>query len=242
MTQLERLWGHKVEWMLCLYHIGELPFKKLIKSLDGDTTGPESYAANSCLWLVKSDHVTWTLASDWFIVIHSDYLTLILAYLPLIGWEWLCNLYTGLWLVPRDYVTSILASDWWLFNLDDVQPQYHLFYYHLNLCDCGFQVPLDHSSLMLSRWISTEDSLVSSFPRWSVLMRSSMVSPQIRRLWWAWLEWSALELSLRILSSMHLAKCTMQGIFFCCSTVDLKYCPLIGQLVSNCALIGWWTF
>ena len=43
ITQLERLWGHKVEWVTCLYHIGELPMRKLLSDLDGVTKSPDSY-------------------------------------------------------------------------------------------------------------------------------------------------------------------------------------------------------
>ena len=43
IAQLELLWGHKVEWVTCLYHIGELPMKKLLSELDGETKSPDSY-------------------------------------------------------------------------------------------------------------------------------------------------------------------------------------------------------
>ena len=44
IAQLERLWGHKVEWVTCLYHIGELPMRKLLSDLDGVTKSPDSYS------------------------------------------------------------------------------------------------------------------------------------------------------------------------------------------------------
>ena len=47
MTQLERLWGHKVEWVTCLYHIGELPMRKLLSELDGTTKSPDSFSGIS---------------------------------------------------------------------------------------------------------------------------------------------------------------------------------------------------
>ena len=47
MTQLERLWGHKVEWVTCLYQIGELPMKKLLSDLDGITKSLDLYSGIS---------------------------------------------------------------------------------------------------------------------------------------------------------------------------------------------------
>ena len=44
ISQLERLWGHKVEWVTCLYHINELPMRKLLSDLDGVTKSPDSYS------------------------------------------------------------------------------------------------------------------------------------------------------------------------------------------------------
>ena len=56
--------------------------------------------------LVKSDHVTWTLASYWLRVITWP------GYWPPIGWDWLGDLETGFLLAESDYVTWILASYW----------------------------------------------------------------------------------------------------------------------------------
>ena len=47
IAQLELLWGHKVEWVTCLYHIGELPMRKLLSDLDGVTKSPDSYSGIS---------------------------------------------------------------------------------------------------------------------------------------------------------------------------------------------------
>ena len=47
IAQLELLWGHKVEWVTCLYHIGELPLRKLLSELDGVTKSPDSYSGIS---------------------------------------------------------------------------------------------------------------------------------------------------------------------------------------------------
>ena len=46
ITQLERCWGHKVEWVTCLYHINELPMRRLLTVLDGKTKSPDSYTGN----------------------------------------------------------------------------------------------------------------------------------------------------------------------------------------------------
>ena len=43
------------------------------------------------VWLVVSDHMTWTLASGWLRVITWP------GHRPLIGWEWSHDLDTGLW-------------------------------------------------------------------------------------------------------------------------------------------------
>ena len=49
ISQLELLWGHKVEWVTCLYHIGELPMRKLLSELDGVTKSPDSYSGIQCV-------------------------------------------------------------------------------------------------------------------------------------------------------------------------------------------------
>ena len=72
--------------------------------------GQPQCQANTGLWLVERDHVTWILATDWSKKILQP------EYSPLIGRERSRDLDTGLWLAECDHLAWIGASDWLLNN------------------------------------------------------------------------------------------------------------------------------
>ena len=78
------------------------------------------------LGLVKSDHMTWILASDWLRVITWA------GYWPLIGQEWSHELDTSLWLVKCDHMNWIPASKIYIFV---VNPDFVILSNNFHKCD-----------------------------------------------------------------------------------------------------------
>lgn len=57
LPNLERTKGHSVQWIVCLLHFDELPFKALITKYDGATTGPRSYSGPIGRKLLKCEEL-----------------------------------------------------------------------------------------------------------------------------------------------------------------------------------------
>ena len=98
---------------------------------------------NTGLWLVHTDHVTWTLASDW-----SE-----LSLSAPDSCEWCIHHYygvmtslsrhnTGLSLVLTNHVTWILASDWSTLSLFSASSQIKTHHRHRNSNQEPFYAPL----------------------------------------------------------------------------------------------------
>ena len=57
IPHLERLLGHKCQWVICNIHTLELPLRHLIAGLDGPTTSKDGFNGNVCKLLVSVENM-----------------------------------------------------------------------------------------------------------------------------------------------------------------------------------------